>query len=318
MRSNWVDLRALKALVNLEAVLRHYGVEGLRRSGRSDHLRGPCPLHGRGGGDAFHASLSKNAFRCFYCRAQGNVLDFVAAMEQCSVWEAALRLQHWFAEGADVALPRPDETQLVPEKEACNPPLRFTLWGVDHRHPYLTQRGIESSTADYFGVGFYARPGLMSQRLVIPIHDEKGRLIAYAGRSLDGARPRYLLPPGFHSSLALFNLHRAQASASGRTVVVVEGFFDCMKVHQSGFPGVIALMGANLSMSRENLLLQRFEQIVLLLDGDPAGRAASHAIASRLNAKCHLQVHELPWNQQPDQLTSEQIRTVLANPGRAW
>ena len=65
MRSNWVDLRALKALVNLEAVLRHYGVEGLRRSRGSDHIRGPCPLHGRGGGDAFHASLSKNAFRCF-------------------------------------------------------------------------------------------------------------------------------------------------------------------------------------------------------------------------------------------------------------
>ena len=178
MVNKWVDLRAVKLSVSLEAVLRWYQVKGLKPSGHRDHLRGRCPLHGDGGGeDAFHASLSKNAFQCFYCEAKGNVLDFVAGMERCSVHEAALRLQDWFAVGYPPASHQP-ETQLVPKKEGIHP-LAFRLRGVDAAHPYLAQRGIEGATADWFGIGFYSGPGLMAERIVIPILDAEGQLVAY-------------------------------------------------------------------------------------------------------------------------------------------
>jgi len=68
----------------------------------------------------------------------------------------------------------------------------------------------------------------MRGRLVIPIADELGQTVAYAGRSLDGQDPRYKLPVGFRKSWVLFNLHRATACRRDE-VVVVEGFFDCMK-----------------------------------------------------------------------------------------
>ena len=75
----------------------------------------------------------------------------------------------------------------------------------------------------------------MAGRVVIPIHDENGFLVAYAGRSLDETDPKYRFPPRFRKSLVLFNLHRA--AAEGKSVIVVEGFFDCFKVHQASAAG---------------------------------------------------------------------------------
>jgi len=90
----WVDFSAVKQAVSLEAVLRHYQIPGLRR--HRDQLQGCCPIHRGRRDDSFRAHLTKNIFQCFACQARGTVLDFVAAMEQCSIREAALRLQQWF------------------------------------------------------------------------------------------------------------------------------------------------------------------------------------------------------------------------------
>ena len=195
-----------------------------------------------------------------------------------------------------------------------NPPLKFHLRGVDTTHPYLSQRGIEDETANWFGVGFYNGPGLMEGRLVIPIHDASGRLVAYCGRSLDGASPRYKLPSGFQKSLVLFNLHRA-ASCGQTAVVIVEGFFDCMKVHQAGWRNVVALMGASMSIEQERLLTERFTRTALLLDGDSAGRTGSAAIAGRLAGKCSIQDIQLSNARQPDQLEAGEIQQLLSSSG---
>src|SRR5215467_12770786 len=116
------------------------------------------------------------------------------------------------------------------EKKKGSLPLNFTLTGIDCSHPYLARRGITEKTALEFGAGFYAGPGLMHGRLVIPIHNADGELIAYCGRSVDQTEPRYRLPSGFAKSEILFNMHRAAAGLEN-FVVLVEGFFDCMKVH---------------------------------------------------------------------------------------
>lgn len=110
----------------------------------------------------------------------------------------------------------------------------------------------------------------------------------------------------------LFNLHRA--AADGKSIIVVEGFFDCFKVHQAGLPGVVALMGCSLSLRQEQLLCEHFREVILLLDGDKAGRAAAAAIAQRLVPKVSTRLVELPPGSQPDRLGADQIR-CLCIPG---
>jgi DNA primase len=240
------------------------------------------------------------------------VLDFVAAIERCSVREAALKLQDWFAIGT-TAVPR---AQIVSAPEGThasaptvvdeNKPLAFTLPNIDLHHPYLAERGVGWETANHFGVGFYSGKGFMEGRVVIPIHNEDGILVAYAGRSLDQSEPRYRFPSRFRKSLVLFNLHRA--ALHGKAVIVVEGFFDCFNVFQAGFPCVVALMGCSLSQRHEALLQLHFREVTLILDGDNAGRRAGAIIAARLVTKLAVRVVEVPPGAQPDQLSVDQIR----------
>jgi DNA primase len=314
---SWVDFKAVKAAVTIEQVLGHYGVNWLRKN--EDELRGRCPIHQGDGDRTFHASVSKNAFHCFSCKARGNVLDFVAAMEHCSVRDAALKLQEWFqvSVGESGAAKTPASTgvkKTVPEKQApINPPLGFQL-RVDQAHVYGTSRGVSREVLEYFGAGLCVSKGTFAGRFIVPLHDQLGQLVGYAGRSIDGKEPKYLFPSGekgFHKSHLLFNLHRVVKEVEGdQPVVVVEGFFDCMKVKQAGF-ACVALMGSSLSAEQEEILAQEFGRVVLMFDGDDAGKAATEDCARRLVRRMFVKAVHLLDGQQPDQLPAEEIQRLL-------
>jgi len=311
--NRWLNFREIKQTISIGAVLAHYHWKCLRR--RGDRVEGRCPIHRGQRVDAFHVDLRHNGFHCFSCQAHGSVLDLVAALERCSLREAALRLEEWFgvtrpaSMAAGVCQQRKAERIRKKEREPL--PLRFSLHPIDSRHAYLKERGIDANTAAHFGVGYYAGPGLLHGRVVIPLHNERGQLLAYAGRCIDEARPKYQLPAGFQKSNALFNLHRAMA-CSRDTVIVVEGFFDCMKVHQAGLPCVVALMGCCLSDNQEALLVKRFRKVALMLDADPAGQQGSRFIAERLGKQCAVETVNLAIGRQPDQLTTPEIRRALS------
>jgi DNA primase len=315
MRPEWVSFAEVKSAVSMRLVLEDYGVlEKLRRSGREQY-RGRCPIHRGEGRDAFHAHLGKNIFHCFACGAGGNVLDLVAELEQCPAREAALRLQRRYMAGAlapGARQPELGEGKLVTEKREGNPVLPFSLPGLVAEHPYVCGRGLSRETASRFEIGYHAGPGIMTGRLAIPIYDEHGRLVAYCGRSVAAELPRYKFPAGFRKSAVLFNYHRA-AGGSDCSVVVVEGFFDCMRVHQAGVASVVALMGAALSRQQADLLAGRFAEIVLMLDGDSAGQAGARDAASRL-ARCRsVRQVVLAPGRQPDQMSDEEIRQALGD-----
>jgi DNA primase len=317
MAKDWVDFRAVKQAVSMQMVLDHYNINWLRKT--RDELRGHCPIHKGDSERTFHVNLSKGAFNCFSCKARGNVLDLVAAMEQCSVRDAALKLQEWFAVGesksqespapAKVEQPDEDTKPLGP----INPPLPFQL-RVDPGQAYGLDRGVSRETLEYFGAGMCISKGTFAGRFVIPLHNASGELVGYAGRSVDDRAPKYLFPSaekGFQKRRLLFNLHRV-LEESANLAVLVEGFFDCFKVRQAGYPS-ISLLGSSLSKEQEELICNHFKKVVLLFDGDDAGRAATDDCLQRLGRRLWVQAISLPDSVQPDQLSTEEIQTMLVS-----
>ena len=151
--------------------------------------------------------------------------------------------------------------------------------------------------------------------MVIPIHNELGELVAYSGRATDHTEPKYRLPAGFLKSQVLFNLHRVLARGD-RTLILVEGFFDTLKMHQAGRPNVAALMGSRLSNRQAKLILTHFDRVALMLDGDLAGRAGTTAALTALSPFIEVETVRLASGAQPDQLALEEIEEILG--GLAW
>ena len=336
--SRFVDFKAVKAAVSMLQVLERYGIaEKFKRSG--DSLSGPCPLHDGQNPTQFRVSISKNCWHCFgRCNDGGNVLEFVSRMESVSLREAALMLCDWFdlPEGekpTDKTCREPDAKKPEqpkaaakakakgpePDEDTPNKPLGFELQSLDAAHPYFTERGLSAECIAHFGIG-HCQKGSMTGRIVIPIHNAEGQLVAYAGRwpgtPPDEETPKYKLPPGFRKSRELFNAHRAFAEPDTSPLVIVEGFFDCLALWQHGFRRVVALMGSSLSDAQAALVQKGVRpdgRVVLMLDEDEAGRAGREKAAARLSLHCYVRTIEFAYAaQQPDALTAEQLAQFLA------
>jgi DNA primase len=317
MPVEWVDFKNIKGKVSMETVLSHYDVH-LRRVG-ADEFRGKCPLpthSSTSSNDSFSASFTRNAWSCQSAsciaarsgRIGGNVFDFVAEMERCSIREAALRLQHSLTENQLPRANSPNKNLITNAAE--NEPLSFILRNVDHQHPYVVSRGVSEQTARYFGVGHYDGNGFLRGRVGIPIHNEHGELVAYSGRAIDQTEPKYRLPAGFRKSHVLFNLHRVLGQRD-HTLILVEGFFDTFKIHEAGHHNVAALMGSRLSDRQAELIGTYFDHVVLMLDGDEAGKSATTEVVTALSSIITVQTIELASGAQPDQLTSGEINQIL-------
>lgn len=331
MAQEWVDYRAVKAAVSFEQVFARYGLEATTKG---EELRLRCPFH-EDTKPSLSANSAKGGFKCFGCSAKGNIITFVERMEHVSFRDAALLLQEWFnltaekpqAPGAKTTQPPPLEEgreEHAKEKEPLtNPPLTFTLQHLDTEHPYLTQRDLTTGTIAHFGIGHHSGKGMMAGRIAIPIHNEHGELVAYAGRwpADDGwpeGEDKYKMPSrekGFRKSHLIFNLHRATEVATDHGLILVEGFFDCMKLWQAGFHNVVALMGTDFHEKQEALIAAAVGpqgRIALMFDEDPAGWRCREEALSRLSSKVYVKVIGLgEEGMQPDKMSAEAIRRSL-------
>lgn len=314
-----VDFKEVKARVSIASVLGRYHVEvkGQGTQGRADCTLPGHPEKSKG---TLSVNFDKNLWKCFNgaCpgRKGGNVLDFVALVDGVSIKEAAEKLaKNVSSSGFTSTTPSEEKPRIPPiekpentsSESLTNKPLgwEFKADNLDFEHPYILGR-ISKETARHFGVAAYRGPGkLMTGRVVIPIHNEEGVLLGYAGRALNGQEPRYLLPAGLHKSLVLFNLHRIPDGAT--SVICVEGYWSVFHLHELGFPAV-ALMGSTMSPAQEELLA-KFEHVTLFLDGDDAGKTGSAEIAARLSLRTF--VRQIRISGQPDSLTSEEIKKAL-------
>jgi DNA primase len=336
-----VDFKETKRTVSIETVLAHYNVQ-LRRV-NSQALRGSCPLpmHSAKGEQSFSVNVTKNIWSCMSTscvkarqgKKGGNVLDFTALMEGSSIRDAALKLTNWFGvtSGAEqttasnkkeIVLPEASAQGVTEQKiegevtntntvEGGNKPLGFALKGIDHSHPYVTARGITPELAAYFGVGYFSGKGSMHNRCVIEIRNRGGELVAYAGRSIDNSEPKYKFPSGFRK-IELWNLYRVLAlNPVPKRVILCEGFFDAIRVHTAGYPHVVSLMGSSMSDEQEHLLASHFKGIILMLDGDEAGKRAKDEIALRLARLAFVRIAAVPDDKQPDELSHEELQRLL-------
>ncbi len=210
---------------------------------------------------------------------------------------------------------------------------------------YLADRRIDPATQRQFGLG-YAAPdkfalrdalagrgvaaeqmietGLLTHgegiavpydrfrdRVMFPIHDRSGRVVAFGGRALEsGAKAKYLNSPEtelFHKGSLLFNYHRARKAAHERQeIIVVEGYVDVIAMTQAGFPQTVATLGTALTPDHCPLLWSIASEPILCFDGDKAGhKAAFRAIDTALpliGAGKSLRFAMLPEGQDPDDL----------------
>ncbi len=339
-KSSLVDFKAVKSALTIEQVLEHYGLlDRFKRNG--DSLSGPCPIHKGSNPTQFRVSLSKNVWNCFSkCKQGGNVLDFIAKMEDVSIFAAAQKAIEWFhldpssmsadskeesdkqgemPKEGDNPQPKPAEkAEPAPEGVTPNKPLKFRLDRLERDHPYLVERGLTLETIVDFGIGFCGK-GMMAERIAIPIHNQEGQVVAYAGRwpgEPAENTPKYKLPPGFRKSLELFNIDRAIKEPGETPLVIVEGFFGAMNLHQHGCRKVVALMGSTMSTAQEELIRAHTNaqsQIIVMLDEDDAGKAGREDIVVRLAKFVFVKVHSFDQEgRQPEQLSAEEVATLIA------
>ena len=337
--AKFVEFKAVKSAITIEQVLAHYNLlEQFTRKG--DSLSGPCPIHKGSNPTQFRVSTSKNVWNCFSeCKRGGNALDFIARMEDVSIHAAAMKAIEWFgldpelltgrknghvaanaketeAEDTDITKPGSGKSAKT-ENAAPNKPLKFKLDKLDRNHAYLTERGLSPETIVDFGVGYCAK-GMMAGRIAIPIHNLEGEVVAYAGRwpgDPPEETPKYKLPPGFRKSLELFNADRAIKESPEKPLVIVEGFFDCMKLCQAGYRKTVALMGSTMSAGQEELIRKHANKdtrIVVLLDEDEAGKTGREEITGRLAKFCFVRIQAFEKDSmQPDQLSADDVKGIL-------
>ncbi|NWG46191.1 MAG: DNA primase, partial [Alphaproteobacteria bacterium] len=199
-----------------------------------------------------------------------------------------------------------------------------------HLHDALTRGGTPPGVLEAAGLVRPRRSGsgfvdLFRNRLIVPIHDMRGKVIAFGGRALDPAeKAKYINSPEtplFHKGEVLFNLHRAgpHARRSGR-LIVVEGYMDVIALARAGLPEAVAPLGTALTAAQGKRLFQIAREVVLMFDGDAAGRAAAaRALATLLpdlGAQTRIRVARLPDGQDPDDVVRahgpQAIAEVLA------
>ena len=341
--SGWINFKDLRTRLDFAEVLKHYGVD-VKRKG-DQHL-GFCPLpshQGNKNSPSFSANLVRGIFQCFGCGAKGNVLEFAAYMERvnpqdgAALRQVALRLERLISQGnKSMENPIPVTSKGPPDPAARNPaaeptvianePLDFELKGLEPGHPYLLRRGFTAATIAHFGLGFCSR-GMLKDRLAVPLHDNDGRLIGYAGRVVDDAavneeNPRYRFPGSreregrvfeFRKSLFLYNGFRIKAPAED--LIVVEGFPSVWWLHQHALPEIVATMGSDCSERQAELIIsavKRRGRIWLLPDGDTAGGRLMESLLVHLLPHRFVRWIKLDPNRQPTDLSAEQLKAIFA------
>jgi DNA primase len=191
------------------------------------------------------------------------------------------------------------------------------LYGLGHAPPgkaflaAMTELGLETRVLLDAGVAAARDDGSIvprfRSRLLFPIHDLRGRACGFGGRLLGPGEPKYLNSPEnqiFHKGRQLYNLHQAKgAIRKEETVILVEGYFDVLRLVIAGIEHVVAPLGTSLTSDQATLLRRFAPAAILLYDSDQAGlRATFRAGDELLRHSVRVRVATMPAGEDPDTL----------------
>jgi DNA primase len=157
------------------------------------------------------------------------------------------------------------------------------------------------------------RSAFLKCAIAVRLHDIHGNPLGYCGRRLDPVEAekwgKWRFPKDLPKSAILFNAHRA-AGFRHQGIIVVECPWGVMRLWQAGFPNAVALLGTSL-LSTQREWLEKAPAILLMLDGDAAGRKAAGQIAAGFAGKTQVVIHHLPDGCDPDDFSDRQLRSVV-------
>jgi DNA primase len=322
----------------------------LKRTG-SD-FRAPCPFHG-GTHRNFAVIPRKGMFYCFVCHAGGDVFTFfmkkLGMDYPTAVREVARRVGITIPERGPTG-PDPREPLYSAVAAAADWFARQLLESPEAQvaRDYLTTRHLDLETVQPLGLGYAPKTkafldamkglgvrdevlleaGLVAKRedgtfaprfrgrLLFPIHDLRGRVVAFGGRILGEGEPKYLNSsdtPIFHKGKLLYNLHVAKhAMRKAERAILVEGYFDVLRLSLAGIEEVVAPLGTGLTPDQAQLLQRHAPHVTLLYDSDDAGlRATFRAGDELLREGLRVSVATLPGGEDPDTLVQKQGAAAL-------
>ncbi|HEY1497623.1 MAG TPA: DNA primase [Candidatus Solibacter sp.] len=337
----------LKSSVDIVSVIGEY--VRLRRSGTQRYM-GLCPFHNEKS-PSFTVHVVHQFYKCFSCGAGGDVVKFVMEKEGVSFYEALKSLSERYGIPMPKRSQYADEDSklrgsLLVMHELAEENFRANLKSQagDAARSYIAKRGLAPETVEHFGLGYADRTGralvrLFEQRefsvaqmeqsglvgkrqdgslydrfrnrLMFPIHNEQGKVIAFGGRALSaGDEPKYLNSPEtdiYKKSYVLYNLHRAkQGIRKEDRAILVEGYMDVIGVTAAGFPNVVASCGTALTPQQVQSIKRHTHRIAVNFDPDAAGASASERSLDHLLAEgMQVRIVELDGELDPDEYCKE-------------
>ena len=323
----------------------------LKRAG--SEFQACCPFHDEKT-PSFTVSPKKQFYHCFGCGAHGSAIGFLMQYEGLEFLDAIEEMAR--AAGLEVPTsasqqPRPD-TGLYDILADC---AKFYCEQLK-THPaaieYLQGRGLSGEVTRDFEIGYapsgwdgvirelgtdagkleqLKQAGMLSEgksgsydkfrdRIMFPIHDRRGRVIAFGGRALTDSGPKYLNSPEtalYHKSRELYGLYLAR-QRSGRldSIIVVEGYMDVVALAQFGFKNVVATSGTATTALQVEILFRAADTVVFCFDGDKAGRKAAwralEATLPKLREGLQARFLFLPDGEDPDSMVRKHGKEAFA------
>ena len=320
----------------------------LRRAGRS--LVGLCPFH-KEKTPSFHVSLERGSWHCFGCGLDGDGFSFIEKVEgvdfkgalKILAEKAGVQITTIYGSGNREAASKKERLRALigragewyASKLAGSPAEAYAksrdltsdtiqAWRIGFA-PEAWRALLEALTSEGFTIEELLAAGLVKEtdgkpgtyydrfrnRLMFPIRDSAGRVVAFTGRALaKDDLAKYLNSPEtelYHKSEILFGMDKAKDAIRVRKfTMLVEGQTDVILAHQAGFQNAVALSGTALTERHLALMKRYSENLMLVLDADPAGlKATARSAALALHAGLRVKAARLPKGKDPAELISE-------------
>ena len=347
-------LDTLRARLSLTTVIG----QRVRLSRRGREYTGLCPFHSEKT-PSFTVSEEKGFFYCFGCGAHGDVINFVMQADGLSFSDAVkylsqvAGLRNQLHETHQNMTKHYSSLLTVMEMATCFYERQLRLPSGRSGLDYLHARGLDDKIIAFFRIGFAPHGNICSttlkkegitenlliagglliypgkgyspydtfrDRVIFPITDIHGHVIAFGGRTLGTMQPKYLnsfTTPLFRKGEVLYGLAQARSPAiKNGTVIVTEGYMDVISLVGAGFAHTVAQLGTTLTEKQLASLWRLAPEPILCFDGDAAGRLAStraaQQVLSYLKPGLSVRFALLPENKDPDMLIRTEGASVMA------